>query len=257
MSSSTVLTTEKLAINIADKTICHDLDITVHKGECWAILGQNGTGKTTLLHTLAGLHTSNGGQVQLKGKPLNSLSSRIIAQQCGLLLQDYQDIFPATVMEAVLIGRHPHLSAWQWESDNDKQIAQQALSTVDLAGMEQRSLQSLSGGERRRVAIAAVLAQQPEIFLLDEPANHLDIKHQYQVLKLFSQKTYNKEKAVMMVLHDINLAASYCSHALLMFADNTIETGTTDEMLTEEKLTALYQHPIRKIESEKTIFMPN
>jgi iron complex transport system ATP-binding protein len=256
MSTPTVLSTQNISISIAGKAICTKLDLNVKKGECWAILGQNGTGKTTLLHTLAGLRKVDNGQVVLNNTALTRLSSREVAQQCGLLLQDYQDIFPATVMEAVLIGRHPHLSAWQWESDNDKAIALSALDSVGLLQMAQRDIQTLSGGERRRVGIAAILAQQPELFLLDEPANHLDIKHQHQVLDLFSQKAKHDHKAVMMVLHDVNLAARYCDHALLMYEDK-IERGTTKEMLNEEKLSALYGHPIRKIESETVLFMPS
>lgn len=249
-----VLSTNNLSISIADKTICNDLTIDIQKGECWAILGQNGTGKTTLLHTLTGLHAADSGQIHLCNTLLNELPSKTIAQKCGLLLQDYQDIFPATVMEAVLIGRHPHLSTWQWESGDDKIIAEATLNEVGLLNMIQRDIQTLSGGERRRVAIATILAQQPQLFLLDEPANHLDIKHQHQILSLFSDKTKTENKSVMMVLHDINLAARYCSHALLMFENNRIETGTVKEMLQEEKLSELYGYPIKKIES---VFMPN
>ena len=249
-----VLTTNNLSISIADKVICNDLTIDIQQSECWAILGQNGTGKTTLLHTLAGLHSADSGQIHLCNQLLNELSSKIIAQQCGLLLQDYQDIFPATVMEAVLIGRHPHLSTWQWESGKDKAIAEAALNEVGLLNMIQRDIQTLSGGERRRVAIATILAQQPQLFLLDEPANHLDIKHQHQILSLFSEKTKTENKSVIMVLHDINLAARYCSHALLMFKDNRIETGTVKEMLQEEKLSELYGYPIKQTGS---VFMPN
>ena len=152
--------------------------------------------------------------------------------------------------------RHPHLSAWQWESDSDKAIAQSALRDVELANMAQRDIQTLSGGERRRVGVATILAQQPELFLLDEPANHLDIKHQQQVLKLFSQKARDENKTVVLVLHDVNMAARYCDHALLMY-DDKIELGKTSEILREEKLSALYGHPIRKIESETMLFMPS
>lgn len=253
---NSVLKTEDLSVEIAGKNICNDLNIEINTGECWAILGQNGTGKTTLLHTLAGIHHAENGKIQLDNTPLTQLSPRNVAQLCGLLLQDYQDIFPATVMEAVLIGRHPHLSAWQWESDNDKAIAYDALNTVELATLAQRSIQTLSGGERRRVAIAMILALQPKLYLLDEPANHLDIKHQHQVLKLFSDKARHEDNAVMMVLHDVNLAARYCSHALLMYDNNEIETGTIEEVLTEEKLSKLYGHPIKQIGNEPVIFMP-
>lgn len=257
MKTTPLLSTQQLAVSIAGKKICRHLDLSINRGECWAILGQNGSGKTTLLHTLNGLHNIDNGQVLLNNKPLHRLSQKSIAQHCGLLLQDYQDVFPATIMETVLIGRHPHLSAWQWESEQDHQRARQALEDVDLAQMEKRVLQTLSGGERRRVAIASLLAQQPELYLLDEPVNHLDIRHQHHILGLFSKKTRNENSAVVMVLHDINLATRYCSHALMIYGDEKVETGSINEMLTPEKLTELFDYPIGKQEGERSIFMPN
>ena len=258
MKTTSLLATQQLAVSIADKQICRHLDLNINRGECWAILGQNGTGKTTLLHTLAGLHNVDNGQVLLNNQLMAQQPKKKIAQQCGLLLQDYQDVFPATIMETVLIGRHPHLSAWQWEAEKDHQLAMLALRDVDLAHMEKRLLQTLSGGERRRVAIATILAQQPELFLLDEPVNHLDIKHQHHILDLFSQKARNKNHAVVMVLHDINLAARYCSHVLMMYGDEKVEMGTSKEMLTAEKLTELYDYPINKQQDkEQLTFMPN
>lgn len=257
MNTSPSITTEQLTVRIADKIICQQLSLTINKGECWAILGQNGCGKTTLLHTLAGLHQPDNGQVLLENTPLHELSPRKVAQRCGLLLQDYQDIFPSTVMQSVLIGRHPHLSAWQWESQQDMDIARSALSDVELADTGQRDIQTLSGGERRRVAIATLLTQRPDIFLLDEPVNHLDIRHQHQLLKLFSEKAKKENKTVIMVLHDVNLAARYCDHALLMYGDNRIESGTKEEILKEDKLSALYGYPIKQIENENLAFMPS
>lgn len=257
MSTSAAIATDQLSVSIGDKPICQQLSLGINKGECWAILGQNGCGKTTLLHTLAGLHKPDNGHVLLDNTPLSQFSTRATARQCGLLLQDYQDIFPATVMQAVLIGRHPHLAAWQWESQKDINIALSALRDVELADMSQRDIQTLSGGERRRVAIATLLAQQPDVFLLDEPVNHLDIKHQHQVLKMFSMKAKQEHKAVIMVLHDVNLAIRYCDHALLMYGENKIETGTTKEVLSEESLSALYGYPIKQTGNETLAFMPN
>lgn len=256
MNNTPLLQTKQLAVSIAGKQVCRHLDLNIHRGECWAILGQNGTGKTTLLHTLAGLHDVDNGQIRLNNKLLEQQTQKHIAQQCGLLLQDYQDVFPASIMETVLIGRHPHLSAWQWESDHDHQLAIQALHDVDLAHMEKRLLQTLSGGERRRVAIATILAQQPELFLLDEPVNHLDIKHQHHILGLFSRKVREENRAVVMVLHDINLATRYCTHVMMLYGNEKVEMGTTEEMLTTEKLTALYDYPIEKQQGEKITFIP-
>jgi iron complex transport system ATP-binding protein len=257
VSTSPAIATEQLSVSIADTPICQQLNLAINKGECWAILGQNGCGKTTLLHTLAGLHKPDNGQVLLDNTPLSRISTRAAARQCGLLLQDYQDIFPASIMQAVLIGRHPHLTAWQWESKEDIRIALSALRDVELADMSQRDIQTLSGGERRRVAIATLLAQQPAVFLLDEPVNHLDIRHQHQVLEMFSTKAKKENKAVIMVLHDVNLAVRYCDHALLMYGENKIELGATKEVLNEENLSALYDYPIKQTGNGTLAFMPN
>ncbi|MGD8483289.1 MAG: ABC transporter ATP-binding protein [Thioalkalispiraceae bacterium] len=255
MTGTPLLQTRQLAVSVADKPICRHLELSVQRGECWAILGQNGSGKTTLLHSLAGLRDVDNGQVVLNARPLEQLSARHTAQQCGLLLQDYQDVFPASVMQTVLIGRHPHLSNWQWESGDDYQLADAALADVELDGMQHRLLQTLSGGERRRVAIATLLAQQPDLFLLDEPVNHLDIKHQQLVLELFAQKARTGKHAVMMVLHDINLAARYCSHVLMLHGNEKVEFGRCEEMLSAEKLSALYDYPIQQL-GGKLLFTP-
>jgi len=254
MKNTPLLTTQQLAVNIADNKICQQLNLTINYGECWAILGQNGTGKTTLLHSLAGLLDIDDGKILLKNKSLNTLSKKNIAQQIGLLLQDQQDVFPATIMESVLIGRHPHMSIWQWESEQDHQLSMQALNDVDLTHMEKRLLQTLSGGERRRVAIATILAQQPELFLLDEPVNHMDIKHQHHILNLFAEKSRSQHHATVMVLHDVNLAARYCSHVLMLYGDGKTEMGTAEEMLTAEKLSGLYDYPIEKYQQDQQHF---
>ena len=154
-------------------------------GELVAILGRNGSGKTLTLHTLAGLKPAARGTVRLDGQSLDRLTRRAIARRMGLLMQDLEDAFTMTVLESVLIGRHPHLALWQWESAADEQLARSALARVGLENFPARSVDTLSGGEQRRVAVATLLAQEPAVFLLDEPTNHLDPQHQLHVLGLF------------------------------------------------------------------------
>jgi iron complex transport system ATP-binding protein len=163
-----MLAASGLAVTIAGIRICHGLDLNVAPGQCWAILGRNGAGKTTLLNTLAGLRAPSAGTIEVDGRPLSNFDPRELARFRGLLPQDDSDPFPATALETVLIGRHPHLSRWRWEGAEDLRIARDALAAADLAGAEARDVRTLSGGERRRVALATLLAQQPRIFLLDE-----------------------------------------------------------------------------------------
>lgn len=242
-----ILTTENLTVQIGCKTVCNDLSLNIQPGESWAILGMNGAGKTTLLHTLAGLRLPQSGSITLLGQALSQLSRREIAQKLGLLLQDFQDSFPGTVLETALIGRHPHLHAWQWESAEDFDLAKNTLATVDLSGFEVRQVLTLSGGERRRLGLATLLMQDPQLYLLDEPVNHLDLHHQHTLLTMLRDLVVENNKAMLMVLHDINLAMRYCDHALLLFEDGTVTHGDVHALLTADTLSQLYSHPVISI----------
>lgn len=251
MTEKSSLSCNDLHLEIGNKVLCDSLSLQIEPGETWAVLGLNGAGKTTLLHTLAGIRQPDAGQVLLNETDLSQLSRHTIATQLGLLLQTHQDPFPGKVIEHVLIGRHPYLKALQWESESDYQIAKDALSTVGLVGFENRDIQSLSGGEYQRMLIAMVLVQQPSIYLLDEPVNHLDWQHQHQILGTLSAMTEQKTCSLVMALHDVNLAARYCSHTLMMFDDGQVKSGPTPELLNTETLENLYHTPIMQIDSEQ------
>lgn len=242
-----LLETRHLTVQIATQPICKDLNISLQAGQSWAILGVNGAGKTTLLHTLAGLRPACSGEIFIDGLPLDQYGRRRLAQRLGVLFQETQDPFPSTVLETTLIGRHPYTKSWQWESAVDYQIAMESLTQVGLAELAQRQINTLSGGERQRLAVANLLTQSPSVFLLDEPTNHLDLQYQHQILKLFKSYADNKQRTVVMILHDINLAATYCDHVVLLFANREPLCGPCDELLTEANLSNLYCHPIQKI----------
>ncbi len=243
----TLLSTKHLSVVVAGKWICRDLDLLIVSGQRWAVLGPNGSGKTTLLHTLAGLRPAQGGDILLKNRRLGDWSPRERAQFIGCLLQNNDDPFPNTVLETALIGRHPYLKRWQWESNDDRQWARDALRTVDLIGFETRLIATLSGGERRRLAIATLLTQDPRLLLLDEPTNHLDLYYQVQALQLLTRLVAEEERALVMVLHDITSAVRYCDHALLLFGTGETLSGAISEIITEKNLTRLYGHPIRRL----------
>ncbi|MFK5915825.1 MAG: ABC transporter ATP-binding protein [Woeseiaceae bacterium] len=240
-----LISCQSLTVQIADTLVCKELSLSINAGENWAILGMNGSGKTTLLHTLSGLLPAFSGQINLDATPLNDLSRREIAQQLSLLLQHQEDHFPGTVMESILVGRHPHLQSWQWETEDDHKLALSTLDLVGLTGFAERSILTLSGGERQRVALATLLVQQTTIRLLDEPVNHLDIHHQHEVMKLLT--SHNDNIVNIFVLHDVNLALQYCDHALLIYGDGSTQQGICSEVLTEKNLSDLYQHPLQEI----------
>lgn len=252
-----ILEARGLTLGIGGKLICRDLNFSVKPGERWAVLGVNGVGKTSLLLTLAGLKAAQSGSVYLQGKTLAEWPRRAVAQICGVMLQDSDDTFPASVLETALIGRHPFLRAWAWESAADAAIAHAALQAVGLADLAQRASNTLSGGERRRLALATLLAQDPALLLLDEPVNHLDLHHQIGTLELLTQQVVQRGKTLVMVLHDVNLAARYCDHALLLFGNGATLQGPVCEVLNLENLTHLYGHPVRSVETpEGVLFYP-
>ena len=252
-----LLATQALHITIGTTTVCSDLEITINSGERWCVLGRNGTGKTTLVHTLAGLRPPDAGNITLNHQPLSRLPRKSVAQHLGLLFQDHADAFPASVLETVLTGRHPWLGPLQWESSQDLAIAKNALHAVDLCGMEDRMVNTLSGGERRRAGIACLLAQQPQLLLLDEPTNHLDIHHQISMLNLLQEHVTLNGKALLLVMHDLNLAVRYCNRFLLLFGDGETVQGAARAVLTQANLERLYQHPLLALPGPQgTVWLP-
>jgi iron complex transport system ATP-binding protein len=245
--STPLLATHRLTVTIAGRPVVASLDLTVAAGERLAILGRNGAGKTTLLHTLAGLRPPAAGSIELDGTPMEALNGRQAAQLRGLLAQQQTDAFPSTVLETALVGRHPHLTRWDWEGSRDERIARAALAAVGLEDIADRDIRSLSGGERQRVAIATLLAQEPRLMLLDEPMAHLDLNHQIAVLELLSSRAREQAAGIVMVIHDVNLALRYADRVLLLAGDGSHQSGSSAELLTAPTLSRLYGHPLREV----------
>ena len=233
------LTCNKVDICVPGRSLVRQLDLRITGGEFLAVLGPNGVGKSLSLHALAGLRDPDDGQIELEGQPISGLSRQQIAARLALLPQYTEDVFPATVIDTVMIGRHPHIGRFQWESALDREIARTALQEVDLNDMAHRDIGTLSGGERRRLAVAQVLTQDPAIYLLDEPTNHLDPQHQLDVLRIFKEKARGGA-AIVASLHDVNLAARFADKCLLLYGDGRWILGDTDTVLTTERLTELY-----------------
>jgi iron complex transport system ATP-binding protein len=255
-----ILEARQLAVSIGPHQVCRDLDLALAAGERLAILGRNGAGKSTLLATLAGLRNTDRGELFVDGQSYADLGLRNAARLRGWLGQDRSDPFASTVLEAVLTGRHPHLSRWSWESPSDARIARATLAEMNLADLEQREVQTLSGGERQRVAIATLLAQQTRLCLLDEPLAHLDLNHQIATLELLSLRARRDGVAFAMVLHEPNFALRFCDRALLLFGDGTHLTGRVADVLNADNLPRLYGHHMSRITTAdfpQPVFVPD
>ncbi len=217
-----------------------DVSVDVAPGSLTGLLGPNGCGKTTLLKLMCGVLRPHSGALTLDERPLSALTRRELARHVALVPQETHPAFDYTVMEMVLMGRHPHLGTFQVEGPADLAIARESLAATGTAHLADRNYMTLSGGEKQRVVIAGALAQATEILLLDEPTASLDLGYQLQVGALLAR--LNRERKVTMVLatHDLNLAASLCDRLVLLRSGRVLARGPTADVLTGLMVQQLY-----------------
>ncbi len=226
------------------ETVLDDISFNVRAGECFVIIGPNGSGKTTLTKIIAGLIRPKQGQIDLMGTPMRAYSRRTLARLLAIVPQSIPMDFPFTVKEVVLFGRTPHLGTFGLESKADLELARQAMVFTEVAHLARRRLDQLSGGERQRVFIARAICQEPEVMVLDEPTASLDIAHQLRIMDLMEKMKKEKGITVIMVSHDVNLAALYADTLLLISRGKLVEYGPPKDVLTYEILEAVYGCPL-------------
>jgi iron complex transport system ATP-binding protein len=230
-----MLRADSLTIKAGAKTLCVGLSAVFAPGECWALLGPNGCGKTTLLHTLSGLRHPASGTVLVDQTPIQNLARAAQARHVGVLLQEEAASFWGSVRDYVMLGRFPH-----GQSQADRDRVADSIVQVGLDKLVTRSMRTLSGGERQRARIAQLLAQSPEVYCLDEPLLHLDLRHQIEMMELFRRLAGEQKKTILMVLHDSLWAGRYCDSALLLHEGGRVAMGAASEVLRRDNLEALY-----------------
>jgi iron complex transport system ATP-binding protein len=220
--------------------VLKDISLQIKKGEFLGIIGPNGSGKTTLLKILYRLISPEKGEVMLKEFPLRRMDRKDIARRVAVVAQETHLLFPFRVIEIVLMGRHPYLGYFMFETKKDLEIAKKAMEWTEIISLSDRFIDELSGGERKRVFIARALAQEPEIILLDEPTANLDIHHQMDFLNLI--KNLNKEKGltIIMASHDMNIASEFCDRLILLQEGKIFKIGTPQEVITKENIERVY-----------------
>jgi iron complex transport system ATP-binding protein len=216
------------------------VSIAAGRGDVVGLIGPNGSGKTTLLRLMAGMLRPNAGQVLLDGQPLDRLKRREIARRLAVVPQETHSTFDFSVLEIVLMGRYPHLGAFEVEGPRDLAMAREALAATGTDGLEGRPFATLSGGEKQRVVIAGALAQASELLLLDEPTTSLDLGYQLEIMTLL--RALNRDRGVTMIVstHDLNLAAALCSRVVLIRNGRVLTEGSTAEALTRSNIAELY-----------------
>ena len=252
-----ILEINSLSLRIGATEVCSDLNMQLHENQRWGLLGKNGVGKTTLLHALIGLVPVQSGEILIRGRKLENIPRQKLAAWVGILFQHGISELPATVMETVLLGRHPHVQSLLRDDPADLKIARDALQDLKLNELADRQVDTLSGGERQRVALAMLIAQTPDLFLMDEPNNHLDLAFQVELLCLLDRKLKQHASTLLMATHDINLAARFCEHIILLMGDGKFVKGPTEEVLTSDNLSRAFDCEIASMTGQgRTFFYP-
>jgi iron complex transport system ATP-binding protein len=220
--------------------VIKDVSFRLEKGASIGLIGPNGSGKTTLLKILYRLLSPQKGEVSYDLLPLKRMKQRDIAKRIAVVAQENYPLFPFRVIEIVLMGRSPYLGQVIFESKKDLEIAKRVMEWTKVLSLSERSVDELSGGEKKRVFIARALCQEPQVILLDEPTANLDIHHQVDFLDLIL--TLNRERGLTIVMasHDINIASEFCDRLILLREGRIFKMGSPNEVITEENIEQVY-----------------
>ena len=226
-----MLTTENLCFSYNREPFLENISIGVNDGEYVGIIGPNGSGKSTLIKLFAGLLNPNKGNVKIRSDDLEAHTRVQIAKMLAYVPQSVQISFDFTVKDVVAMGRFPHSQNLIVKDNDSIQIVDSIIKRMHLSELENRNFSELSGGEKQRAVIASALAQQTSLILLDEPTSALDLKHQQEIYMILKQLTRNEAKTVVVVTHDINLAAQYCDRLILLNHGKIVRDGKPEEVL--------------------------
>jgi len=229
-----------LNLSYGKRTILHDVSFSVREGEFFIVIGPNGSGKSSLVKAISGAVRAGTGGIEIFGRPLRDHSRKALARLVAAVPQTQPADVPFTAAEVVLMGRSPHLGLLGVESAEDVRIAEAAMSFTGVTAFGLRKLDRLSTGERQRVLIARAVCQQPRVIVLDEPTASLDLAHQINIMELMEKLRKQNGTTVVMVSHDLNLAAMYADRLLLLKEGRIVSLGSPTEVLTYQVLEETY-----------------
>lgn len=242
-----MLKIESLSVNYGSRRVLHDISLNVQSGEVLALIGPNGAGKSTLIRAVSGVIPAQSGRIRTNGDNFALLSPMQRAKYLAVVPQAVSLPPAFTVWETVLMGRTPYLGFLGQASSSDEEIVRRSLERVRAFELAERRVGELSGGEAQRVLLARALCQSTPILLLDEPTAHLDLQYQVSLLELVSDLAHQDNLAVLIALHDLNLAARYADHVALMVAGRIQAIGSPREVLTPELISEAYCLPVQVV----------
>lgn len=254
------LTGEALHAGYESRRVLDGVDLTVAEGKLTVLLGPNGSGKSTLLKTLARTLTPNAGRVCLDGQDIHRRNTREVAQRLGILPQGPSAPEGLTVRQLVAMGRFPHQRLWRQDAEQDNRAIREAMDYADVKEFAERSVDALSGGQRQRCWIAMVLAQETDLILLDEPTTFLDLKVQVDLLELLVRLAHDKGRTLLVVLHDLNLAAAYADILIMMRQGRIEHSGPPETVFTSAHLKQVFDldaHVIRDPHTRRLLCVPS
>lgn len=238
-----IIELKNLTIGYGERKVLSDVSVTIYEGEIVGIIGRNGAGKSTLLKTIRGLLPKHSGEVSFFGKRLEDYSERELACKVAYLQQHVEVGFGYTGQDIVLAGRYPYMKWWQSESNEDKKLALNCMDYTGTLELADKPVTEVSGGQKQRILLAKVLAQQTPILFLDEPTTGLDMVYQEEIFR-FAKEFAKMGKTVLMVVHELNFAAKYCSRILLLGEGKLLADAFPEEACTEELLSRAYDADI-------------
>jgi iron complex transport system ATP-binding protein len=228
----------------AARDALNGVSLAIGRQQFHAVLGPNGSGKTTLVRITLGAVSPSRGSAEIEGRPAHSWPRQELARLVGVVPQREDNLFPQRVRETVLLGRYPHLSMWGRERPEDHAAVQRALAACDVEHLADRWVWTLSGGEYQRVRIARALAQEPKLLVLDEPGISLDLKHEMGLFELVRGLVDTQGLGVLMITHDLNLAARFADSLLLLSEGRAIAAGAPVDVLTHDVVESVFAWPV-------------
>ncbi|MDN5351632.1 MAG: cobalamin transport system ATP-binding protein [Clostridiales bacterium] len=247
---------ESLNFKYRVKEVLKAIQLEMKPGQFIGILGPNGSGKTTLIKNICGVLIPTSGRVAVDEKTVENYGKKNLAKRVAVVHQGGVADFDFKVEEVVLMGRYAQLGRFQSEGKEDYEAAERAMKLTGTEGLRTRSIKAVSGGERQRVLIARALAQETDVLLLDEPISHLDIKHQMEILALCKRLAVDEGMTVIASLHDINMAARFCSEIVLMKSGEIVAVGEPKTVLTKERMRDVYDIDVNVMGQEVPIIVP-